>query len=169
MLQPQTVSDMEKILRRVYSSKRITLSLRIISHACVLLSVLSYALIIWKHFSESAEEGILLLVFSAVPFVLVSVWRRFLNAPRPYELYDFYAVLPKNKKGRSFPSRHVFSIFLIATLAVTVSPYLFAALIILGVALSVSRVLLGVHFIRDVVAGAIIGTASALIGIFLAA
>ena len=162
------VNNMEKILRRVYSSKRITLSLSIISYVSVALAVISYALIIWKHFSKSTETAMLLLVFSAVPFLLVSAWRRFLNAPRPYEMYNFYDVLPKNKKGRSFPSRHVFSIFLIATFAVTISPYLFAALIILGVALAVSRVLLGVHFIRDVVAGAIIGSASALIGIFLA-
>ena len=36
----------------------------------------------------------------------------------------------------------------------------------MGLALAASRVLLGIHFIRDVLCGALVGVISGLIGIF---
>ena len=159
--------SMEKILRRVYASPRTTLALGIISRSAVVLSVMSYALILLHHFMIDKMDAVGIIVASAVPFVIVSILRRLINAKRPYELYNFYDVPPKKKTARSFPSRHAFSIFLIATLAFTVSPGLSIVLLLLGVSLSLSRVLLGVHFIRDVVAGALIGVVSGLLGIFI--
>ena len=89
-----------------------------------------------------------------------------IDAPRPYELYDFYENKPKEREGRSFPSRHAYSAFVIATIAFAYSIPLGIGLVLLGIALAVSRVLLGIHFIRDVVCGAIVGVISGLIGIF---
>ena len=108
-----------------------------------------------------------MLVAAGVPFVLVTLFRHLVNAPRPYEMYDFYQTPPKNKCGKSFPSRHVFSGFVIATLAFAYSLPL--ALVMLGFAviLAVSRVLLGIHFIRDVVCGALVGVVSGVIGIVI--
>ena len=102
-----------------------------------------------------------------LPFFVVTVLRKLIDAPRPYELYSFYENAPKKKQGSSFPSRHVFSSFIIATLSYILSPWLTAAVALVGVALSVSRVLLGIHFVRDVVAGALIGITSGLIGLVL--
>jgi len=39
-------------------------------------------------------------------------------------------------------------------------------LLLFGIVLAVSRVLLGIHFIRDVVCGAAVGVISGLVGIF---
>ena len=47
-------------------------------------------------------------------FVGLSVVRKIINAPRPYEKFDMPPVLEKDTKGKSFPSRHVFSVFIIA-------------------------------------------------------
>ena len=158
---------MEKLLLRIYRSKRASLSLKLISHTAVILSVLSYGALLFLSFYNSVYEGVFVLLSAAIPFLAVSVLRMWINAPRPYELYDFYENKPKEKKGRSFPSRHVYSAFVIATLAFVYSVPLGIALAFIGVSLAASRVLLGIHFIRDVVCGAAVGVVSGLIGIFL--
>ena len=84
------------------------------------------------------------------------------------QLLDELAYLKdRSKLGRSFPSRHVFSAFLIGTLWGMYSPPVCALVILLGVILAVERVLLGIHFIKDVICGAIIGVLSGFIGILI--
>lgn len=94
-----------------------------------------------------------------VAFVLLSVFRSRVNAPRPYEVFDAKPVISKDSKGKSFPSRHVFSIFLIATTFLAVCPNAAFGLVIeaLGIALAAIRVMAGVHFPRDVIMGALLG------------
>lgn len=108
-----------------------------------------------------------LLAILGIPFVLVSLLRHFINAPRPYELYGFYNTPPKNKRGRSFPSRHAFSAFAIGTLLCAYIPALGVIILFLGLILCALRVLLGIHFVRDVLAGALIGIISSLIGLLI--
>lgn len=158
---------MRELLKRVYDSKKISTALKIISHVSVLGGVIAYLAIVIHAFLSDTVLGIKLIFSAGVPFVLVSILRRIIDAPRPYELYDFYEKKPKDKKGRSFPSRHVFSAFVIAMLSFPSSPALGAALCVLGIALAVSRVLLGIHFIRDVAAGALIGILSGALGILI--
>ena len=50
----------------------------------------------------------------AVSFVVVTLFRKIVNEPRPYEKYDLPPVIDKDAGGKSFPSRHVFSVFVIA-------------------------------------------------------
>ena len=54
------------------------------------------------------------LLVPAVTFVMVSLFRKKFNAPRPYEKWLVKPLIPKDTKGNSFPSRHVFSIYIIA-------------------------------------------------------
>ncbi len=105
-----------------------------------------------------------LVLTCGVSFVLLSLARRALNFPRPYEVYDLPPLLHKETQGKSFPSRHVFSICVIGTSLLYILPPLGAALLVLGALLAVARVVSGVHFVRDVVSGAVIGVLSAVIG-----
>lgn len=105
-----------------------------------------------------------LVLTCGIPFVLLSLARRALNWPRPYEVYHLPPLLHKETQGKSFPSRHVFSIFVIGTSMLYILPPLGIALLALGVLLAAARVVSGVHFVRDVVAGAIIGVLSAVVG-----
>ena len=104
-----------------------------------------------------------LLLTLAIPFLLVSIARRIINARRPYEIYDF-GIEIKKKPGLSFPSRHVFSAFAIATALLFESLPLGICVFLCGAVLSAVRVLLGLHFVRDVLAGALLGVLGALIG-----
>ncbi len=158
---------MKKLLRKIYKSPRATLCLRIISSFAVLASVLTYCLLLYLSFADDWQEGLSVLLSAAIPFFFVGFIRSKINAPRPYELYDFYEVKPKEKSGCSYPSRHAYSVFVIATLAAYFSAWLSAAVFILGISLCICRVLLGIHFIRDVAAGALLGIVSGVLGIFL--
>ena len=158
---------MEAILKKIYNSPKISLSLKIISHASALMGVFAYAVLLIYSYIEEPILALKIVVSASIPYIIVSLVRRLVKAPRPYELYDFYKTPPKNKEGQSFPSRHVFSAFVIATLSYTVSVWMLAAVSIFGICLAVCRVLLGIHFVRDVVAGALIGIVSGIIGIVI--
>ena len=100
-------------------------------------------------------------------FLIVSFVRYLINAPRPYEKFDMPPVLPKDTKGKSFPSRHVFSVFVIAMTVFYEHPGAGVLLGIIGVLLGVIRVAVGVHEPKDVIAGALTGIACGVIGYYL--
>lgn len=102
-----------------------------------------------------------------ISFVLVSILRSRLNAKRPYEVYGIAAAMKKDKKGCSMPSRHVFSASIISVSIFFVCPLLSLVCAVLSVIIALLRVVLGVHFIRDVAAGALIGVGLGLFGSFI--
>ncbi len=93
----------------------------------------------------------------AAGFGLLSLVRRRLNRPRPYELYDLDPLIERDGSGESFPSRHAFSAFTIAAAWLTTAPLVAVFLLVAACLVGVCRVLGGVHFPRDVVAGALAG------------
>lgn len=107
------------------------------------------------------------LLVPGVSFILVSLSRNYINAPRPYEVLDIAPIIEKNTKGRSFPSRHVFSAFIIATSLYHVSVTVGIAIMVIGIILAIVRVVGGVHFPRDVIAGALLGILLGKIGFYL--
>lgn len=105
------------------------------------------------------------VVVPGVSFVLVSVFRYLYNAPRPYDGNGApEPIIKKDSPGKSFPSRHVFSIFIIAVTAFMVWPAVGILIGIAGIVLAVTRVAGGVHYKRDVIAGAVTGLALGIIG-----
>lgn len=95
-------------------------------------------------------------------FIIVSVLRAVLNRPRPYEKFELPPVIPKNTKGHSWPSRHVFSAAVIAFVFLWVNPAAGILFLLLAVLLAVIRVVSGVHFISDVGAGFVFAAGFAL-------
>ncbi len=65
------------------------------------------------------------------------------------------------------PSRHVFSITIIAMCWLYVSVPVGVIMLILVVIMAASRVLAGVHFVRDVAAGFAIGILCGIAGLWL--
>lgn len=100
-------------------------------------------------------------------FVLLSLWRRWRNQPRPYEVLDIEPILHKDSRGNSFPSRHVFSAFVIAMTALWLCPPLGCVLLLCGMLLALCRVIGGVHWPRDVAAGALAGLLAGLLGYWI--
>ena len=72
-------------------------------------------------------------------------------------------VLEKDTKGQSFPSRHVFSAFVIATSCIRILPLYAVTVFIAGAAIMIIRVIGTVHFVSDVLAGMITGIIAGLV------
>lgn len=159
-------SNMENLLIKVYKKPRLSAFLKMSSHIISAFFVLFFALILGVIiYSEIYIDALLVALTALVGYVALTLMRRLIDAPRPYELYGFYENKPKEKRGRSFPSRHAYSAFCIATLGFIISGILALIMLLLALLLCVSRVLLGIHFIRDVIAGALIGILSGALGI----
>jgi undecaprenyl-diphosphatase len=81
------------------------------------------------------------------------------HRPRPCEIatHCWSRVLPPDKF--SFPSGHTMTAFSIALVVSYFYPTLQWPLYFLALSIALSRVVLGMHFLSDVLAGAILGTA----------
>lgn len=106
-----------------------------------------------------------------VPFaglIAVSALRSIVNAPRPYQVFQTQPAIPKDTLGKSLPSKHTFCIFIIgiAFLASLPSPAAGIIVLAMGIALGAIRVASGVHFARDVIAGAAMAILFGLIGFY---
>ena len=103
----------------------------------------------------------------AAAFVVGTALRAAINRPRPYTKYGFVPLFPKDKTGQSMPSRHCFSAAAIVAAAFTVWVPLGVAACLLAAVVAVTRVLTGVHYPSDVLAGLAFGTGAAVIGFLL--
>ena len=88
-----------------------------------------------------------------IGFALVTLVRRAINEPRPYEALDIRPLMYKGTKGKSLPSRHAYSICAIATAWAAWCAPVGIALLACSVAMGVVRVLGGIHYPHDVLAG----------------
>lgn len=118
-------------------------------------------------YGEKDPKLLKVILVPAISFVLVTIFRKIVNAPRPYEKFEIPPVIEKDTKGKSFPSRHVFSVFIIAVTIFYSHPGPGIVIGLIGVAMAIIRVLGGVHEVRDVVAGAVIGLACGIVGFYL--
>lgn len=160
--------DYPKLYRWASEHKRLLGIMRTLHLPAVLFVVISYAAYIgFSAYLGSIPRALIALAVSAAPFAAVSILRRVLRCERPYEVYDLGSLgidLPRHGGGRAFPSRHSFSAFLVGTLMLVDTPWLGAAVLLVGVFVSVYRILAGLHFVRDVIVGAVIGTVTGICG-----
>ncbi|MCR5099118.1 MAG: phosphatase PAP2 family protein [Lachnospiraceae bacterium] len=163
--------DRYKSLMETLSSKGIYIMLINGADMLITLAVfLVYVIGVIRAFISGAQYLIPMTVIPSISFVLVSVFRRLYNAKRPYEVYGIPAVLKKDSSGKSFPSRHIFSVFVIGVTFFPISPAVSIAVLALGIIQGTLRVIGGVHFIKDVICGALLGIVcgSLAVGIILA-
>ena len=174
-MQKQTYQHMtESLLARPHLAKGIIAANKAITYAIYLaypslICWLAYASIA-SGFADERQTALLLkaVLVPALGFALLSVFRKAVDAPRPYEVFDLPPVMPKGTKGKSFPSRHVFSIFVIGVAFTACCPIGWAgpAILVLGVLLAGIRVITGVHFPKDVIAGALLALLWGVIGFY---
>lgn len=131
------------------------------------LVFLIYPLYLVVLYGEKDPKLPKMILVPAVSFALVTVFRRIINAPRPYEKFGIPPVIEKDTNGKSFPSRHVFSVFIIAVTIFYSHPGPGILIGLIGIAMAVIRVAGGVHEPRDVVAGAAIGILCGVVGYYV--
>ena len=124
-----------------------------------------YPMLLFYLYYIKSTQFLRILLIPLISFTVLSIVRYFLNMPRPYEKYDIIPLYNKKTKGKSCPSRHTFSAFVIGFCIMYISVPLGAVIVLLAVILAVTRVVCGIHFIRDVVWGLIAAVLSALMGL----
>lgn len=144
-------------------------ALNIVNHGIVVVFYGAFALLLGWACMSDPWRLVPLVGVTAVGFAAVSFFRRRFNAPRPYECCSIAPLIARDGAGKSFPSRHAFSAFAIAASWFAGSAPVAVVLLVAAVVLAVCRVLGGVHFPRDVVVGALIGSATGALAAFLAA
>ena len=118
----------------------------------VVMPIVYLTLLATTYFQEGLEKQVLIYVFvPATGFVILSLLRKKINAPRPYEKWTINPLLDRDSPGRSMPSRHVFSATIISMACFHASLSLGVILLVLSAFLGVVRVLGGVHYPKDVV------------------
>ena len=114
------------------------------------------ALVLMQHIARA-------ILVPGVTFWLGTALRARLDLPRPYEQPGFVPLVQKETKGRSFPSRHALSAAVLAAGWLYFYPPVGVCMVLVALAICALRVLAGVHFIRDVAAGAAFGF---ILGVF---
>ena len=139
-------------------------ALRLVSRGSVALVYLGYlGLLAWLAWHRMGQFWPALVV-PAAAFVVGTLVRRIIDRPRPYTALGFTPLFPKDKPGQSMPSRHCFSAAAIAGAAWFAIRPLGLALAVLAVVIAVCRVVTGVHYISDVLAGLAFGAVFAVVG-----
>ncbi len=120
----------------------------------VVMPIVYLTLLATSYFQEGLGKQVLIYVFvPATGFVILSLLRKKINAPRPYEEWTIKPLLDRDSPGQSMPSRHVFSATIISMACFHASLSLGIILLVLSVLLGLVRVLGGVHYPKDVVVG----------------
>lgn len=143
--------------------------LHILNKMCTGIMYAAYPVFILYLFLQKDTNLFRGIAVPGISFVLLSVFRAKYNRPRPYEKFDTPPVIKKDTKGNSFPSRHVFSATMIAMTFLLISPWtwLGGIFLLVSMLLAVVRVVSGVHYISDVIAGILVAVVSAVVGYFL--
>ena len=101
---------------------------------------------VWKDLSAY-------ILVPAFGFLLLTLVRKWINQPRPYETWEIVPLLDKDSSGNSMPSRHVFSATIISMACLHANLPVGLILLVLSALLGLVRVLGGVHYPKDVLAG----------------
>jgi undecaprenyl-diphosphatase len=104
----------------------------------------------------------------AVSWILAEGAKFLFNRARPFISDTEIAPLIKTPSSSSFPSGHAATAAAGAITLSAVYPAFAPALVLSGVIVALSRVYLGVHYPFDVLAGLLIGTATAVVVLILA-
>lgn len=124
----------------------------------VVMPMIYLTLLATTYLQEGLEKQVWIYVFiPASGFVILSLLRKKINAPRPYEEWTIKPLLDRDSPGQSMPSRHVFSATIISMACLHASLSVGVILLVLSALLGLVRVLGGVHFPKDVVVGYICG------------
>lgn len=131
------------------------------------VTVLGYAAsVIYEILYGATKEIAGIILVPAVTFGICTIFRKIVNAKRPYEEMAIEPLIIKNKRGQSFPSRHMVSAGVIAMAALYVNTVFGIGMLAVAVSIGILRPIAGVHYIKDVIAGLAIGVLCGIIGFY---
>ena len=130
-------------------------SMRIFNRMMTVLMPLAYLTLLGTAFMNKGlgNDFYAYILVPALGFVLLTLVRKWINQPRPYETWGIVPLLDKDSSGKSMPSRHVFSANIISMACLHANLLVGLVLLVLSALLGLVRVLGGVHYPKDVLVG----------------
>jgi len=111
------------------------------------------------------------LIFGVITLgLMIEIIKLYIRRVRPYIKLKKIRIVGSKASGRSFPSGHTGQAFFLASLIVHyyhVNAYLWILLYATALVVGITRIYVGMHYPRDVLAGAILGTAWGIIGVMV--
>ena len=109
-------------------------------------------------FKKTRTCGVALLFSLAISFLLSQlVLKELVDRPRPFQVIKEMELLIAAPRGSSFPSSHTVTAFASAMSIFCFNKFFGTPALLLAAAMGFSRIYLGVHFVSDVVLGAVFG------------
>lgn len=88
-------------------------------------------------------------------FVIVEIIRYLIRRPRPFLIHSVHQLVQES--SYSFPSGHATFYFALATVAYILNKKLGVIFFLIAAIISVSRIVVGVHYPSDIIAGGLLG------------
>ena len=111
------------------------------------------------------------LIFGIITLgLMIEIIKLYIRRARPYIKLKKIRIVGSKASGRSFPSGHTGQAFFLASLIVHyfhVDMVLWILLYAIALFVGITRIYVGMHYPRDVLAGAILGTAWGIIGVMV--
>ena len=129
--------------------------MRVFNRMMTVLMPVAYVTLLGTNFISKGlgKEFSTYIMVPAVGFVLLTLVRKWINQPRPYEAWEIIPLFDKDSSGNSMPSRHVFSAAIISMACLHANLPVGLVLLITSALLGLVRVLGGVHYPKDVLVG----------------
>ena len=129
--------------------------MRVFNSMMTVLMPLAYLTLLGANFISKGlgQELATYIMVPALGFILLTLVRKWINQPRPYETWGIVPLLEKDSSGNSMPSRHVFSATIISMACLHANLSAGLILLVLSALLGLVRVLGGVHYPKDVLVG----------------
>jgi undecaprenyl-diphosphatase len=109
------------------------------------------------------SASVLAVAASGVAVAMAAVIARVVDRPRPFVVHPQIHLFLAHAADPGFPSDHATAAFAIAVVLLLRLGRRALPVLLAATALAVSRVLVGIHYPADVLAGALLGTAAAVL------
>ena len=135
----------------------------IIAKYLIIIIPIILAYYIWTHDNKKKAfiETITISIIAFTAWIIANIFKNILKIPRPDIVSQ---VLVKNESLYSFPSGHTTFFFAVATVLYFYHPRMAYAIGLLGIAVGLSRVYVGIHRPVDILGGMALGVIVGYIG-----
>ncbi len=137
-------------------------ALKLLNRLNTLLFYAVYPVLLLYVFIAHQQKCWRILIVPVVSFVLLTLIRAKINRRRPYEEWNLNVLIPKDKAGESMPSRHIFSSSVISMAVLSVHVPMGMIMLVISLSGGYMRIVGGVHYPTDVIAGFLLGILSGL-------
>jgi len=133
--------------------------------ACLWIVLAIMFLVIGK----TRKVGVTSVLALVITFLVVNLGiKNMVARTRPYEVVEGLINLVDKQKDFSFPSGHAAHAFAVGVVILILMPRKVGVpIFVIAILMAYSRLYIGVHYPTDVIAGILLGTAIALISIFI--